>query len=192
MKAYVRRSALIIAFAAFSLLLLFLLTQSTNEKLISKNKEVGRALPRARLPIRLKIPVIDVNAEIQNVGVTQAGEMAVPSNAFDVGWFELGPRPGEKGSAVISGHVDGKKGEAGVFKNLYKLKKGDKLHIKDDKGTSTVFVVQEKRIYDPGYAEEVFSLNGKAHLNLITCDGVWDGAKKSYSKRLVVFADIVH
>jgi hypothetical protein len=32
--------------------------------------------------------------------------------------------------------------------------------------------------------------NDKAHLNLITCDGVWDVTKKSYSKRLVVFADI--
>ena len=138
------------------------------------------------------IPVINVNAVIQYVGVTPKGAMAVPNNATDVGWFKLGPRPGEKGSAVIAGHFDGENGEAGVFTNLNKLKKGDKLYIKNDKGISITFVVRESRIYNPGYANDVFSGSSSAYLNLITCDGVWDGAKKSYSKRLVVFADIVH
>lgn len=57
-------------------------------------------------------------------------------------------------------------------------------------GTSTAFVVRESRLFDPGYADEVFSRNDGVYLNLITCDGVWDEAKNSYSKRLVVFADI--
>jgi LPXTG-site transpeptidase (sortase) family protein len=116
--------------------------------------------------------------------------MEVPSNAVDVGWFDLGPRPGEKGSAVIAGHFDGENGGVGVFNNLYKLKKGDKLYVEDDKGTTLLFVVRESRIYNPGYADEVFSRNDSAYLNLITCDGVWDKAKKSYSERLVVFTDI--
>lgn len=140
--------------------------------------------------MRLKIPSINVNANIQYVGVNTRGEMEVPKNTVDVGWFKLGSRPGEKGSAVISGHIDGKNGEAGVFNNLHKLKKGDKLFIKDAEGTTITFVVRESRIYNPGYADEVFSSNDRAHLNLVTCDGVWDGAKKSYSKRLVVFTDI--
>ena len=140
--------------------------------------------------MRLMIPAININTAIQYVGVTSKGEMEVPSNAVDVGWFKLGPRPGEKGSAVIAGHFDGENGEAGVFINLYKLKVGDKLYIKDDKGKSIVFVVRESRIYDPGYADDVFSGSDRAHLNLVTCDGVWDGTKKSYSKRLVIFTDI--
>jgi len=132
-----------------------------------------------------------VNAAIQPLGVTPNGEMDVPGNIVDVGWFKPGPRPGEKGSAVIAGHFDGKNGEAGVFFNLYKLKEGDKIYIKDDKGVSITFVIRESRTYDPGYAEDVFSSNNGIHLNLITCDGVWDGVKKSYSKRLVVFTDIM-
>jgi len=137
------------------------------------------------------IPKINVNAAIQNLGVTAKGEMDVPSNVVDVGWFKLGPRPGERGSAVIAGHFDGVNGGAGVFINLNKLKEGDRLYIKDSKGISIAFVVRESRIYNPGYADEVFSGTGSAHLNLVTCDGVWDGVKKSFSKRLVVFADIV-
>lgn len=144
------------------------------------------------LPVRLKIPTINVNAAVEYVGFTPRRALDVPKNPEDVGWFKLGPRPGEKGSAVIDGHVDGENGKAGVFVNLYKLKKGDKIYVEDGKGISIVFVVREKRIYDPEYSGDVFSRNDGYYLNLITCDGVWDGVKKSYSKRLVVFSDIAN
>ncbi|MDQ3008010.1 MAG: sortase, partial [bacterium] len=143
-------------------------------------------------PVRLLIPSLNVDTDIQLVGVTSQGVMESPSNTIDVGWFDLGPRPGEKGSAVIAGHVDGEHGEVGVFANLYKLKKGDKVYIRDSNEKSLTFIVTESRRYDSGYAEEVFSRNDEASLNLITCDGVWDGVNKSYTKRLVVFTEIMH
>ena len=99
---------------------------------------------------------------------------------------------GEKGSGVIAGHLNGKNGEDGVFIDLYKLKTGERLSVIDDKGATITFEVSESRIYDPGYADEVFSRNDGVYLNLITCDGVWDGAKKSYDKRLVVFTKMVN
>ena len=79
-----------------------------------------------------------------------------------------------------------------MFANLDKLKTGDKVYVEDDKGMTITFVVRETRVYDPGYADDVFSRNDGVYLNLITCDGVWDAANKTYSKRLVVFADIVN
>jgi|ERR1035437_3094225 LPXTG-site transpeptidase (sortase) family protein len=197
MKTHVKRPLLIIVFTVFFLsflLLLFYFIQVINEKTALQNSASQSQIVSKvtlGLPVRLIIPVINVNAKIQYLGVTSNGEMEIPSNATDVGWFKLGPRPGERGSAVIAGHFDGENGEAGVFTNLNKLKKGDKLYIKDANGKTISFVVQENRIYDPGYANDVFSGSSSAYLNLITCDGVWDGAKKSYSKRLVVFADIV-
>ncbi|PIZ82226.1 MAG: class F sortase, partial [Parcubacteria group bacterium CG_4_10_14_0_2_um_filter_41_6] len=37
---------------------------------------------------------------------------------------------------------------------------------------------------------EVFnSSDGKAHLNLITCTGVWNKEDNAFSERLVVFTD---
>lgn len=185
-----------IVFAALCLILLFYIIQrqtlSINQYPQEKKQTLAIETENQGFPVRLKIPSINVDAAIQQVGVTSKGAMEVPNNTLDVGWFDLGPRPGEKGNAVIAGHFDGKNGEAGVFINLYKLKEGDKLYVKDSKGTSITFVVRESRIYDPGYADDVFSGSNSAHLNLITCDGVWDGAKKSFSKRLVVFSDIVH
>lgn len=172
----------------FSLLLLFRLV-NINKKPASQSHAVNEASPG--LPVRLTIPAINVNTVIQYVGVDLNGQMEVPSNATDVGWFKIGPRPGEIGSAVIAGHFDGKNGEAAVFFNLYKLKPGDKLYVEDDKGTSTTFVVRESHIYSPGYADDVFSRNDGTYLNLITCDGVWDGAKKSYNERLVVLTTLM-
>lgn len=181
--------------AVISLLLLFSIFHYVNGKSLSRNlvsqSQVATQTSQA-LPVRLKIPSINVDAAIEYVGFTSNREMEVPKNTVDVGWFEPGIRPGEKGSAVIAGHFNGKNGETGVFADLYKLKMGDKLYIEDSKGITTTFIVRESRTYDPGLAGDVFSAdNGIAQLNLITCDGVWDGVKKSYNKRLVVFTDRV-
>ena len=144
------------------------------------------------LPIRLKIPKIRVNAAVEHVGMTPAGAMDVPKNPSNAGWFNLGQRPGQIGSAVIAGHYGRwRNGKRSVFDNLYKLRKGDKLYIEDDTGTVISFVVRETRKYDPDAdASDVFGSNdGKAHLNLITCEGAWNRISKSYPKRLIIFTD---
>lgn len=143
------------------------------------------------LPARLKIPGINVDAIVEYVGLTADGAMDVPKSQEHVAWFELGQRPGENGSAVIAGHYGRKGGRASVFDNLYKLRTGDTVNIEDDKGATISFVVRSIRRYDAAAdATDVFSSDdGKAHLNLITCEGSWDKSAKQYPSRLVVFAD---
>ncbi len=143
------------------------------------------------LPIRFMIPKINVDAPLEYVGLTPQGAMAVPAGPTDVAWFNLGPRPGESGSAVIAGHEGWKDGIAAVFDNLHQLQKGDKVYTKDERGVISTFIVREIRTYDQnGDTSDIFnSSDEKAHLNLITCEGIWNAAKQSYSDRLVVFAD---
>lgn len=144
------------------------------------------------LPVRLKIPKINVDTTLEYVGLTSGGAVGVPKSPTSAAWFNLGPRPGERGSAVITGHYGyWLNGKVGVFTNLYKLRKGDKIYVKDEKGVTATFVVREFRTYDPkANASSVFvSTDGKAHLNLITCEGTWNKISKSYPKRLVVFTD---
>ena len=160
------------------------LTASVNNK---SSKTIQKIDPREQVslsaqvdlgfPIRLKIPKIKADAIVEYVGLTPEGRMDVPK--------------GEIGSAVIAGHSGWKNNKPAVFDNLNKLKKGDKIYIEDEKGTIIIFVVREKRLYDPNAdATEVFSSSDeKAHLNLVTCEGVWDEVTKSRSKRLVVFTD---
>ena len=143
------------------------------------------------LPIRIKIPKISVDTTIEHVGLTSLGAMDVPNDPSRVAWFNRGPRPGEVGSAVISGHYGWKNNTPVVFDNLHLLQKGDRVSIEDENGVTTSFLVREVRLY--GQYEDAASVfgssDGKAHLNLITCQGVWDNVKKSYLHRFVVFTD---
>lgn len=142
-------------------------------------------------PVRLKIPSISVDAVIERVGLTPDGAMDVPESRRDVAWFDPGTHPGEYGSAVIAGHY-GKNSEGGsVFDLLHTLRNGDVVSIEYDTGASVSFVVRESRRYNQtADASSVFtSSDGKAHLNLVTCEGIWDTNLQGYSRRLVVFAD---
>ena len=115
----------------------------------------------------------------------------MPKGPATSAWFDLGPRPGENGSAVIDGHFGWKDGIPAVFDNLSKLQKGDIIYVEDTTGSTTAFVVRDIETYGQDEdASDIFaSDDGKAHLNLITCGGVWNNAQKSYSNRLVVFTD---
>jgi len=195
-KKFIRKRPLLIAtFAVPTLMLLIYITQqhinNTTHPQTKKQAAVVEVHDKNKgFPMRLKIPSINVDAAVEYVGVTSKGAMDVPINTIDVGLFKFGAYPGETGNAVIAGHYDGETGKPGVFANLNELKKGDKLYINYANGISLVYVVRESRLYDPGFSKDVFSVSNGNHLNLITCDGVWDAGKKSYSKRLVVFTDI--
>lgn len=143
-------------------------------------------------PVRLKIPKINVDAAIDPMGLTPDGAMEAPNGPKNAGWFKLGPRPGNTGSAVIDGHYGPwKTGEGSVFDDLSKLQPGDKIYVQDEHGSIITFVVRESRRYDSeANASDVFVSNdGAAHLNLITCEGIWNEKEKTRPYRLVVFTD---
>lgn len=143
------------------------------------------------VPVRLKIPSLNIDSAIEYVGLTSDGEMDVPKDRANVAWYDLGSRPGENGSAVIAGHYGRwKNGDVAVFDNLDKLKFGDKILIESNDAIIS-FVVRETKSYQPeaDATEVFFSSDGKAHLNIVTCEGEWNKISKSYAKRLVVFAD---
>ena len=142
------------------------------------------------LPARLVIPKIKVDSRVEYTGVTAAGNMAVPSDITKTGWYKAGALPGNKGSAVMTGHVNGPSGQPGVFARLPELKAGDLVEVTDMNGLRTAFAVQHtKRYTQDAQPDEVFHSADGVHLNLITCVGDWNKAEKQYSERLVVFAD---
>jgi sortase (surface protein transpeptidase) len=163
---------------------------------ITKKNTVIAATERG-LPLRLTIPKIAVDAGFQYNGLASDGTMEIPTTITEVGWFTGSVRPGEKGVALVTGHVaqirKGVVTKQGVFYNLNELRPGDTLSVLDNKGKTITFVVRESRLYDPSAdATDVFTAkdNG-AHLNIITCEGTWNPDALSYSKRLVLFTDLV-
>jgi LPXTG-site transpeptidase (sortase) family protein len=176
------------------LLVIFSLTSVMPRQVSHKEQpQIQQNLERASsdIPVRLAIPKINVNAAIEYLGLTPQGAMAVPAGPKDAAWFDLGPYPGKTGSAVIAGHEGWKDGVEAVFDDLYKLHIGDKVYVGNEQGATTTFVVSGIQTYGQnGDAADIFSSSdGKAHLNLITCEGTWNAAEKSYSNRLVVFTD---
>lgn len=143
-------------------------------------------------PVRLEVAKLSVDAPVISVGIAQDNTMEAPKDMAETGWYKLGPKPGEKGSAVIAGHYGWDNGQGAVFNQLHTLQAGDKITVYDEKGLALDFIVRESRRYNrDADAAEVFSSNdGKAHLNLITCDGSWDNSHQTYSDRLVVFSDL--
>lgn len=161
---------------------------------LTKPTASAPALAVADFPSRLLIPKISLDAIIQTVGTTTSGRMGIPDNFTDVAWYKFGPKPGERGSANISGHLDTATDANAVFVHLDELKAGDEIHVIDIAGHKMRFKVTDVEVYDEANAplEKIFDMTGTtARLNLITCDGIWDQGTKNYDKRLVVYSERV-
>jgi LPXTG-site transpeptidase (sortase) family protein len=144
-------------------------------------------------PVALSIAAIGVRADVQKVGITYAGNMAVPHNYVDVGWYKYGTVPGDTGSAVIAGHVDNGFGTPAVFKRLSELHQGDDIYVTMHGGRTLHFKVTDMQIYpyQDGPLEKIFNARDAVRLNLITCAGTWIPAAKTNDKRLVVYTTLV-
>lgn len=144
------------------------------------------------LPATITIQSIGVSATVAFAGLKADGTMDIKKNPDETAWYQFGTRPGDEGSAVIAGHSGWTGLHGSVFNDIYKLQKGDKISVLDQKGHVKTFVVTGSRHYEPtADASSVFqSSDGKSHLNLVTCDGVWVSATNSDSSRLVVFSDL--
>lgn len=146
-------------------------------------------------PIRLLIPSIQVNATIEALSILPSGELAAPVQSpwENVGWYDAGPRPGERGSAVIDGHLDRPGGYPAVFWNLRFLHAGDKVMVSTSTGKTLNFSVLRIAYYTPQAApiQEIFGDTSGTYLNLITCAGDWIPSQHQTTLRLVVYTSLL-
>lgn len=144
----------------------------------------------AGVPERIRIPAIGVDASLEHVGLGKTGNMAVPLQYADAGWYRYGPPAGAMGSAVIDGHVDSGLGIPAVFARLSELRAGDDIYIDTNRGESIRFVVESEATYALADVPRgmLFNRADRARLNLITCEGTWIPDQKMYDERHVVYA----
>ncbi len=142
------------------------------------------------LPQRLEIPSIQVNAAVEAVGVDATNTMQTPSEPFGVAWYKYGARPGQKGNAVVAGHVDYAGIGPVVFWDVRFLKPGAEIFVTDDAGRRWRFLVTALESYHvndfPG--QRVFGQTDETALNLITCNGDFDPITRSYDQRIVAYS----
>lgn len=144
------------------------------------------------LPQNLSIPKINVNAFVEQVGQDAGGKMDVPKEVINIGWYQLGFKPGESGNSVMAGHLDTVTGAPAVFYNLNQLQIGDQVIVTDVNGKNLTFEVVKVQSYPFNQVplEEVFGSSNKRMLNLITCVGTWNVGSRNYSHRLVVYTEL--
>lgn len=141
----------------------------------------------ALVPVRLEVRAIGVSTRVVRLGLTPDHTVEVP-DADDAGWFQPGPTPGARGSAVILGHVDSPRGPA-VFARLQELRPGDRVSVERAGGSTASFVVERSVLYANADfpAARVYADRGGRRLNLVTCGGSYDSSRGGYQSNLVVY-----
>jgi sortase family protein len=154
----------------------------------------ARAAPRRRghrpaRPVRIQIPAIGVDAPIVPLGLNPDRTLEVPTDFADTGWWTGGPRPGERGPAVIVGHVDSHTGPA-VFFRVGELQAGATIIVTRRDGSRARFSVLGSERYAKAHfpTARVYGPTRGATLRLITCSGTFDRASGHYLDNTVVYA----
>lgn len=139
-------------------------------------------------PTRVRIPAIDVDAELVALGLNDDQSMETPDFGL-AGWYDLGPLPGRPGPAVIAAHVDSVDGPD-VFFRLQDLEVGDEITVDHATGGSTTFVVEdsEQQLKEELPIERIWNDTDEVVLRLITCGGDFDREERSYRSNVIVYA----
>ncbi|AWW36396.1 MULTISPECIES: class F sortase [Streptomyces] len=151
-----------------------------------------QALPFST-PGRVRIPAIQVDAPMTPVGLDAQGwvDAPPPETPNLAGWFTGAVTPGEKGTAVVVGHVDNSKGPA-VFYGLGALKQRNRVEITRQDGKTAVFEVYSVEVFNkddfPG--DRVYGSKGTPELRVITCGGGFT-QQNGYDGNVVAFARMV-
>ncbi|MFE6747943.1 class F sortase [Kitasatospora purpeofusca] len=144
-------------------------------------------------PTRLRIPQLNVDAPFTELTLNPAGQLNAPppDDKNLVGWYRDGVTPGERGAAVVAGHVDTTKGPA-VFLLLSLMLPGNKVEVRRADGTVAVFSVDAVETFakDAFPDQKVYGKTPDAQLRLITCGGTYDKKRRDYLDNVVVFAHL--
>ncbi|WP_282087249.1 class F sortase [Streptomyces tendae] len=149
--------------------------------------------PLARsVPVGLRIPALGVDTPVMGLGLAADGTVQVPPVTDDdrAGWYRHSPTPGQAGPSVLLGHVTvGRYGD-GVFRDLARLHRGERIEARLENGTAAEFTVTAVRTVAKADfpTEDVYGDVAGPELRLITCGGPRDG--EEYRDNVIVFAEL--
>ncbi|UED84999.1 class F sortase [Streptomyces profundus] len=152
-------------------------------------EELAAPLERAA-PIRVRIPYLATDVEVFGADLAPDGGPPSPSeeDAMRAAWYAGGVSPGERGAAILVGHLDTYEGPA-AFAGLGMLQPGETIEIDRADGSIAVFTVDSVEQYPKADFpdQRVYGSVTSPQLRLITCGGRWaeDGG---YDSNIVAYA----
>lgn len=145
-------------------------------------------------PKRITIESAGISSLLQNVGVDQNNQIAVPNNIWYGGWFVDSVLPGDQGLSIIDGHVNGTRSKDAIFTGLDKAAIGDRIEVEFGSGDKRTFEITASQQVDVQDAADVLFSQDPAishQLNLITCIGIYNEQARTYDQRLIVTAKLL-
>jgi hypothetical protein len=148
---------------------------------------------RSAAPPRwIRIRAIGVSAAVIPLHLNPDRTLQTPERWEQTGWYVGGPEPGERGPAVVAGHVDSTSGPA-VFYRLGQLHRGASILIRRVDRSVVRFRVDrvERWPKDRFPTGRVYRRTADAELRLITCGGAFDSSTGHYQDNTIVYASRV-
>lgn len=127
--------------------------------------------PQPDYPKTLSITKLEVTARIQPVGLNEFNAVAMPDNIFDAGWYKDSAKPGQEGTVIIDGHIEGIT-KNGLFYNRSALDINDTIAITNGNNTLFTYKIIKKKVIDQtllSIKEVTNQLPSKKQLSLILC-----------------------
>jgi hypothetical protein len=141
------------------------------------------------IPSVLTVPRLHIRAPLIPMDVRAGGELGIPDDPRDVGWWRGGAWPGSsRGTVVLAGHVDTARDGPGALFHVAELEPGDRIDVLTDQGTRPYAVVARRSFHKADLPNDVFAATGRPRLVIITCGGTFDSRSRHYTDNVVVYA----
>lgn len=139
-------------------------------------------------PTRLRVRAIGVDTALELLHLGADGELLPPTTNERAGWYADGTAPGDRGPAVLAGHVDSKRGPT-VFYRLREIEAGDTIEVIRGNRTVNFTVTSTARYPKTAFpTDRIYGPTPDRQLRLITCGGIFDRGRRSYQDNFVVYA----
>lgn len=142
-------------------------------------------------PERVRIPALDVDMPVTDVGVEESGQMELPVDPAVAGWYRYGPdADSDEGHVMLAAHVDAVGYPIGPLSRLRDLDEGASIQVAAADGFTRDYVVESLTYYEKSDlpTAELFARDGDPALVIITCGGPFDTASGHYRDNVVAVA----
>lgn len=146
---------------------------------------------RPAAPVSVQYPRLGAELPITPTGVATDGQMEIPVDAAEAGWYRYGTAPGAgTGSAVIAAHAGSEETPEGPLYAIREAEPGDEVTVTDEEGAVHAYeVTSVEQLGKEGLDfTPYFARSGPERLVLITCGGQWLPENRSYADNIIVVA----